>query len=115
MKVLVNQKHQNPGTWLVDNCSGSTNLVPTYINIAPKDPKQNTTTPWTTNGYGYYSASTDLGTCKAGQYYILVTQLENAKDTDRNATKQYTACGVTYPMVIGGQTLSANTYVVVNP
>lgn len=103
------------GTWLVNNCSGTTDLVPSYINIAPKDPKQNTTTPWKTNGYGYYSASTDLGTCKAGQYYILVTQLENTKDTDRNASKQYTACGLTYSMVIGGQTLSDNTYVIVNP
>lgn len=104
------------GSWLVDDCSGTkTSLVPNYINIAPTDPKQNTSTPWASNGYGYYSASTDLGSCKAGQYYILVTQLENSKDADRNANKKYTACGLSYPMVVGGVSLSDNSYVVVNP
>lgn len=104
------------GTWLIDNCSGSTtNLVPNYINIIPTDPKQNTSTPWSSNGYGYYSASTDLGTCKAGQYFVLVTQLENTRDTDRNASKQYTACGIAYPMVVNGNTFSDNSFVVVNP
>jgi prepilin-type N-terminal cleavage/methylation domain-containing protein len=89
--------------WLSDraaDCSipGGTNtsLVPNYINAIPKDPSGNSGNGHTTQGYGYYSTATDYtAACKGGQFYYLVTQLENNNDPERYAAKPVLPCGET--------------------
>lgn len=93
-------------TWISDSntvgCGGTgTSISPAYASSLPKDPLgTDTTTPWLTSGYGYWSINAAWGTgtavCPQGTYYILVTQLENSSDPDSlgkqpNQTK--TICG----------------------
>lgn len=98
----------DPG-WLSDSIAGScngtgTNLYPSYISpVMPKDPKPGLVTAspavgqW---GYAYWSSDDSPYTsCAKGQYYILVTHLENPNDKDRLELKpqnKITICGNDY-------------------
>lgn len=84
--------------FIKDECPGGTNqsLATTYINTMPKDPSNKIDpNPWADKNYnyGYYSQPSAWGTCPQGQYYFLVTQLENSSDKDTFAHKQYGGCG----------------------
>ena len=72
------------------NCGGSSPAFDTnFINQIPIDPLANTNAPpWTATpgvnnyGYGYWSGT--QGSCTVpGQYYMLITLLENADDKER--------------------------------
>lgn len=76
-------------------------LVPDYMNTLPLDPKANEGIPTQALfGYGYWSGDTtgynqgNIQTCPGtpGQYFVLVTKLENTGDPDRNAVKDYKWC-----------------------
>lgn len=67
-------------------------LVPTYMARVPQDPLKNGD-PRTDNQYGYaYWAAQDCGVFKAGQFFALVTQLENRADNQKNETQNYKWC-----------------------
>ena len=78
-------------------------LTSQYISPMPSDPTSNGATPWTDNSWGYaywagdttgYPAGPNGETCPgaAGRYYVLVTQLENRNDSERNGAKHYKWC-----------------------
>lgn len=103
---------QTTGSYPISNAwtssdSGSnpwiSQLTQGYINITPKDPKNRRTYPihhgYYIDNYVYsYWAGPTLailgGYCpvSAGKYYVLVTQLENTSDPDRNAVRNYRWC-----------------------
>lgn len=108
--------------WLYDlsPCTGvgtKTSIAPTFINLMPKDPKSNSTSaPTGANqfGYAYYSPDIANGTCTKGQYYLLITQLENSKDQDITWTKYGSPatwkCGT-----LAATNFSASQYIIFSP
>ena len=73
-----------------DNCllddNNSSILAPTYMKAVPKDPK-------TASGYAYYTLTATNGACTISCVsYKLVTCLENARDTQKDATNNTTVC-----------------------
>lgn len=93
----------NEAGWLTDsnavNCGGSTlNIAPQYINKMPTDPLSNNGVPNGATGYGYAYYSVDSqynASCPKGQYYILITKLENSGDKERLGTAGMSFCGTT--------------------
>jgi prepilin-type N-terminal cleavage/methylation domain-containing protein len=71
-------------------------LDSTYINILPKDPTNNGGTgTWMGDNTSYiygYRGFTAVCPTKKGQFYLLVAQLENKSDADRNSVRNIKDC-----------------------
>lgn len=95
------------GNWITDpygnDASGETcgdtvdrALDTTYINVVPKDPVNTGAGTWTgvTTGYIYGYRGYDSTICSTlkGQFFVLVAQLENKNDPDRNFIRQIKNC-----------------------
>lgn len=86
------------GSWIVDRTT-STGLASAYMSQLPVDPVDNgnifkNTNGGAKNGY-YYKSSGDLGSCKAGQHYILGALLENGSDPEGSTKNSASFCGTT--------------------
>lgn len=70
-------------------------LSPDYIAKVPTDILNKDQDPrFTENQYGYTYWSQVCGTILAGQLFVLITQLENKNDSQRNQLQKYkTVCG----------------------
>ncbi|MBI2595389.1 type II secretion system protein [Candidatus Daviesbacteria bacterium] len=95
-------------------------LDTTYINQIPIDPSSNGGNPTTgpNKGYAYgFKSGLTGGSCPttpAGNYYVLVTTLENANDKDANIQKTYTYCDGT--KIFGDPTsVNDNGYAILSP
>lgn len=105
-------------------CS-STNTVSTWIpgldtqflNSLPIDQKDNSGTPWVNNNYGYaYWSGTASGCPAAGQWYVLVTQLENKNDPERFGVTSNKGCnGLTLPNSISPSNSWSNYNYIITP
>ncbi len=94
------------GNWLLDDegqgdCGDTVDkpLDTTYINLMPKDPKNTgsgSNMPWASQtNYTYaYRGYINTGTCatKKGQFYLLVAQLENKNDPERQSVRKVKDC-----------------------
>lgn len=128
-----NLSSDTPGTlWINDSnfasCSTDTaakKLDTNYINQMPKDPSSNSglnpvafLSGINNKGYAYGFANVSGGSCPstlAGNYYVLVTTLENSsdKDADSKQHETYKYCdGTTY---IFGTNNNANGFAVISP
>lgn len=93
----------SPNPWIIDSgfsaiCSDTTSqkdLGPNYISRVPTDPINSGGSPSTTSGYTYGYRGYHGTQCpsRAGQFFILVAQLENKNDPDRNQIRQVKDCG----------------------
>lgn len=91
-------------SWLTDNSlscgwGGSNQIItPLYINKMPTDPLSDDGIPAGVTGYGYayYSGDSQYSaSCPKGQYYILITKLENSSDKERLDATSMSFCGNT--------------------
>lgn len=95
-----------PKPWIKDSnysaCGGNSSLPlsESYISSTPKDPGDNNTfiNDASLHGYGYWAGNPNkdgINVCPGrgtGQYYVLITRLENKTDSERNELKGYTGC-----------------------
>jgi prepilin-type N-terminal cleavage/methylation domain-containing protein len=94
-----NQGYPATSGWVKSNAASPwiSSLTTEYIESMPLDPKVNNGgDPRVDNGYGYayWADTTSGGSCPgiAGQFYILITQLENKSDSERNEVRDYKSC-----------------------
>lgn len=86
------------GGWCYSN--GADPWIPSltfnYMGKIPTDPKANGGTPWVEGQYGYaywsIPAGTTCGTFSAGEFFLLITELENRNDSLRNEVQDYRWC-----------------------
>lgn len=92
---IDNRSYPNStSTWRYSN--GGDPWIPglsfTYISKIPTDPKANGGNPRVDGGYGYAYWSGTCGAISAGEFFVLVTQLENKSDNFRNEIQNYKWC-----------------------
>jgi len=103
LELYYQQNNQYPpvADWVYSNANQPwiPNLTTDYIPKVPKDPLQSTSVkqPWNDDQYGYaYWSNPTAAACAnkvpAGQFFALVTQLENKTDNQRNQVQNYTWC-----------------------
>lgn len=88
-------------------------LTTDYISKVPTDPLGKNQDPrFTDNQYGYSYWSQACGATLAGQLFVLITQLENKNDSQRNELQNYkTFCNGT-TLIIDPTPLSKYTFVI---
>lgn len=91
---IITMNCAGPGNWCLSNATQPwiPSLNSDYLSKLPTDPKSNGGYPWGDNGFGYAYWSHACGSYAVGQFYALVTQLENKSDRDRNELKNYKWC-----------------------
>lgn len=119
-----------PSSWVandynISGCGGVSDqraFNNSFINFLPVDPKNNANNSYLPTGgsgsdtgnnysYGYWSGTSNPacnGKTNAGSAYILVTQLENKKDTQRLSQNPVTWCG----NPLSNTVTSGSTYVI---
>lgn len=102
IKVALELYYQTNKTYPVSDWVYSTTssfLIPglnyNYIAKVPVDPLKNddnSTADDNKHGYGYYSNSAVCGNFGIGQFFALVTKLENTSDNQKNGVQEYLWC-----------------------
>ncbi len=95
--------------------------APDHISQMPIDPTTNSnlnpTTSSNNKGYAYgFASGLSGGSCPTtipGNYYVLVTTLENANDKDANSQKAYAYCNNT--KIFGDPSVNNNGFAVISP
>ncbi len=81
--------YSNNGSWIPG-------LDTNYMAAVPTDPKSNGGQPWagtgTQYGYAYWSAPGGCASYPEGKFYVLITQLENKQDSQRNGITDVKWC-----------------------
>ena len=101
IKLALELYKQNNGKYPATDWVRSTNNQPwipgldfNYMpNKVPQDPINTGGDPWNdTNGYRYSYWSLSCASFPEGQFFVLIVQLENKNDSDRNEIKDYRWC-----------------------